>query len=323
MIIHTAENAISRLPHVQLDSSFPFRDIVHMVLAGGPSQTLYNLSSGVHQRAVDFLCSEELNAIAEDTHGRPYFSQDPPWRPNESLGILSVSGVRMDRTAIVTSRGNRGTLEDLADSAMNTFGDDSLEKSWSLMLFSVHPGVTSEWHNEKGELQSAERILQMACSLPYGKGACFGTHHLEGISFAIHQFCLQQDLEPSQLSGVWQEAYEYVVKALTLMKRNQGDDGSLQRAWFRSKKLPSAALEWRETIRDLASLKGKDAALVYATGHCLDAVSAIGEFLSEDRDWIQQACYILAQTIETHWINVGRNIGPVTHAIHALKLLDV
>ena len=323
MIIHTSENAISKLPHVQLDSSFPVRDIVHMILAGGPSQTLYSLSRGVHQRAVDFLCREAESAIVEDNLGRPVFAMDQETRPHECLGMLAVAGVHFARTGILTAAGNDGTLMDIAETAMKTFDQHNAETSWSIMAFAVHPGVTAEWHNENGELQSVEKILKASCALPYGKGSCFGTHNLEGIAFAIRRFCLEQDIEPSQLSGTWLEAFDYIRGALQLMRKNQRDDGSLQRSWFRYRALPASSRTLREMLSEWASFREKDASLVYGTGHCLDAISSLGEFLPDEQEWIQQACYILAQTIETHWTNVGKHIGPLTHAIHALKLLDV
>jgi hypothetical protein len=323
MIIHTAEIAISKLPQVQLDSSFPLRDVVHMVLAGGPSQTLYNLETGLHQRAVEYLCRDAQGMIGEDKKGNPYFTWDKIDRPNESLGIFAVAGVRFDRVPILTSRGNPGTLRDLADTAMTFYSDDLLEKSWSLMLFSVYPGIQAEWHNERGELQSIERILKGELAKPYGEGSCFGTHRLEGIAFAIRRFCLENDVEPSHLDGVWHDAYEYLQGAIQLIKNHQRDDGSLQRSWFRKKIIPTAPLELREAFWEVASMHNRDAALVYVTGHCLDAISPLAEFLRDEQEWIQSACYILAQTIDNHWTTIGRNIGPLTHAIHALKLLDV
>jgi hypothetical protein len=59
--------------------------------------------------------------------------------------------------------------------------------------------------------------------------------------------------------------------------------------------------------------------VVFPTGHCLDAISSLSIFLSHDRDWIDSACYILAQSVETHWLEVGRDISPLGHAVHALK----
>ena len=323
MIIHTSEIAISKLPQVQLDSSFPLRDVVHMVLAGGPSQTLYNLETGMHQRAVEYLCRDAQGAIGEDKRGNPYFVLDQTNRLNESLGIFSVAGVRFDRVEIVTSRGNQGTLQDIADAAMSSYREDSREKSWSLMLFSVYPGIQEEWHNDGGELQSVERILKAESARPFGDGCCFGTHRLEGIAFALRRFCLENDVEPSQLDGVWLDAYQYLQDAIQLIKSHQRDDGSLQRAWFRKKKIPTGPLELREVLKDVASVHHRDAALVYVTGHCLDAISPLAEFLPDEQEWIQRACYILAQTIENHWTKIGRDIGPLTHAIHGLKLLAV
>jgi hypothetical protein len=324
MIIHTSEQAIGRLPQVQLDSSFALRDIVHMILAGGPSQTLYNLSSGTHQRAVDFLCRESA-AIHEDTHNRPYFIMDEfSGKLNESMGVLAVSNVNLRNTPIITAEKSEGTLEDLADSAAKKFVLTPRENSWSLMLFSIYPGVTAEWMNDRGEVYSVEKILSQECRVPYGKGACFGTHRLEGIAFALRRFCLEQDAEPAQLTGQWSEAYDYVQGAIRLIKMNQREDGSIRRCWFGQKSIPLDSSEWGEKFKDLIALRfHPDDAVIYPTGHCLDAVSPIMELFPSDREWVDRACYILGQTIETGWTEIGRKIGPLTHAIHALKLLDV
>lgn len=324
MIIHTSEQAISRLPQIQLDSSFPLRDMVHMILAGGPSQTLYNLSSGTHQRAVEFLCRESA-AICQNSNGRPFFVMDEESnRPNESMGILAVASVHFPTTSIVTAEGQEGTLEDVADAAMKSFSYRIHETSWSLMLFSSYPGVTSEWINDRGEVHSVEKILERECAIPYGEGACFGTHRLEGIAFALRRFCLEQDAEPFQLKGTWAAAYDYVQAAIHRIRANQRDDGSIRRCWFGQRSFPLASLEWREKLKDLAALRLRpDEAIVYPTGHCLDAISPIMELFPSDREWVQRACYILAQTIETGWTGIGRKISPLTHAIHALKLLDI
>jgi|GEM_PF-2932326 len=324
MIIHTSEQAISRLPQIQLDSSFSLRDIVHMILAGGPAQTLYNLSSGTHQRAVEFLCRES-GAIHEDSRGRPVFSIDiQSGRLNETMGVLAVSDVHFPSTSVITTSGTEGTLEDVADAAMKNFANSSHENSWSLMLFSVCPGVKQEWLNDSGETVSVEKILNEECSIEYGKGACSGTHRLEGIAFAVRRFCLEQDAEPSQLEGIWATAYDYVQGAIRRIRENQREDGSIRRCWFGQKSLRFGSNEWRERLADLTALRlHPEEALVYSTGHCLDAISPIIELFPTDREWVDRACYILGQTIETGWTAIGRKIAALTHAIHALKSLDV
>ncbi|HSP07872.1 MAG TPA: hypothetical protein VLR94_11890, partial [Acidobacteriota bacterium] len=56
MMIHTIEEAISRLRYVQLDSEYAPSQIAHMILAGGSSQPLYNVFRGEFEPAVEFLC---------------------------------------------------------------------------------------------------------------------------------------------------------------------------------------------------------------------------------------------------------------------------
>ncbi len=323
MIIHTSENAISRLPQIQPDTSLPLRDILHLILAGGPAQTVYNLSSGVHQRAVDFLC-QDSGAIKEDSRYGPYFADTGDTRAFEFSGILAVAGIHFPGTVIRTDRGNEGTLVDVAGAAMASFVLNEAEHGWALMLFSVFPGILREWNNAKGDLVSLERILQKECTVPYGEGFCFGTHRIEGIAFAVSRCCVEKDIEPHELEGVWKDAYQYLLGAVNLMKRNQKEDGSLDRCWFRETAIPRRPAEWAQRLKDVAAHRFHPAeAVVYPTGHCLDAVSSIAEFVTADREWIEQACYILAQTIETQWTEVGRKVSQLSHAIHALKILDL
>src|SRR3990172_5665374 len=260
MIIHTAEQAISRLPHIQPDSDFPPGQIVHMIVAGGASQTLYNISTGVHQRAIEFLCQETHRMpnypisggiIHEDSKGRPYFAKGDKAFPanqyeNEFLGMLAAAGTHFDSTTIVTARGTEGTLGDMVQKAMSDYKESEQEPSWSLMLFSIFPGVKADWRNEQGELWNVEKILERACLRAFGAGSCLGTHGIEGIAFAVSRYCLEQDVEPSQLSGTWEKGYEYVLCAMRLMEQNQMGDGSIDRCWFREKKYPRYPQEWKE-----------------------------------------------------------------------------
>lgn len=336
MMIHTIEEAISRLRYVQLDSEFAPGDIVHMILAGGSSQRLYNVFRGEFEPAVEFLCrhTREIasypipGGVIREEHGRPFFSKGTGRgfraneRPNEFLGMLAAAGVHLQSTGIVTDRGTEGTLADMADAAIESYALSEEEQSWSLMLFSVYPGVTSEWNNDRGDFQSVERILQAVLALPYGTGSCFGTHMVEGVAFAVSRYCLERDLEPSQLEGTWKQAYEKVAGAIALMKRNQMDDGSIDRCWFRSKSIPRGSREWAEKLKDLVSRRqAPHKAVVYPTGHCLDAISPLALFMSSDQEWLAGATYIVAQTIEMQWIQIGREISPLTHAIHALKMI--
>ncbi len=334
MLIHTIEEAISRLRYIQLDSDFPPSEIAHMILAGGPSQPLYNVQEGKFQSAVEFLCAgtREIQnypipggIVREDSRG-PYFHPGTRSFPantciNNLLGILTVAGVHFDGTKIITDKGTQGTLSDMVDSAMQGFSLTPEEQSFSLMLFSVHPGVTAEWRNRNGELQSVDRILRSVIQREYGVGGCFGTHAIESVSFAISRFCLDRDIEPEHLEGIWKDAWQYVIGATNTMKRNQRDDGSISRCWYKKGRYPTNASQWREKIKDFAERRTRPAkAIVYPTGHCLDAISPLSMFLT-DREWIDSATYLVADTIESRWIPLAKQISVLTHAIHALKLL--
>jgi len=334
-MINTVEDAIGQIRHIQLDSEHSPEQILHMILAGGVSQSLFNVATGGHQPALQFLCRETRKIshypvsggiIKDDEKGRPYFSRGVKDFPanehqNEFLGMLAASGIFFG-TPVTTEQGREFTLADLADVAMKTHSDSVEEPGWSLMLFSLHPGVTSEWTNERGEIWNVERILRAACKLPFGAGSCFGTHVIEGIAFAVSRYCLERACKPNQLEGVWLEAHDYVAHAANLMGKNQKDDGSIPRCWFKEKKYPRTLKEWRESLLDIVSRRFRRArAIVYPTGHCLDALSPLSMFLVPAHPWIHAACYITADTIQSQWLRIGNELCAVTHAVHALKLL--
>jgi hypothetical protein len=336
MMINTIEEAISRLRYVQLDSEFSPRQILHMILAGGPSRMIYNVSKGTFQSALEFLCAETRNIpnypipggiVKEDGDGHLYFTNGPRHfeaneHVNEFLGTFAAAGIGFKTTRVITDKGNEFTLMDMAESATRSHKSSDQEASWSLMTFAVHPGVRAEWENESGEVWSVERILEQVCRLPYGQGSCFGTHVIEGVSFAVSRYCLEKDLEPQQLEGIWRTSFEYLQGAIRLMRANQKDDGSMDRCWFKEKRYPRTWLEWTEEGRDILSRRYTPArAIVYPTGHCLDALSPLSMFLGAERDWINGACYIVAQTIENQWMELAKEISPLTHGIHALKTL--
>ncbi|HEY4491355.1 MAG TPA: hypothetical protein VI958_05110 [Acidobacteriota bacterium] len=326
-MINTIEEAIGKLRYIQLDSDFTPQQILHMVLAGGASQTLLNLHTQAYQSAVEFLCTATASMpdysirgglIKEDEAG-PFFVGE---RPNEFLGTLAAAGIHFDTVGIVTDKGNSGTLSDLVKVAMRKTIAPEHEPGWSLMLFSVYPGATKEWTDDRGEMQSVEKILKNACNRRFGSGVCFGSHLLEGIAFAVSRYCMEQDVEPAQLDGVWRRGFDYSQTAMRLIRRNLLEDGSINRCWFKEKSYPRTGQEWKEKWKDLTSRHFRPAyAIIKPTGHLLDAISPLSMFLGSDKDWIYSALYVTAQTIENHWIEIASNVSALAHAIHALKVL--
>jgi hypothetical protein len=256
--------------------------------------------------------------IKENAKG-PFFVES---RPNEFLGTLAVAGIHFESVAIVTDRGNSGTLLDLAETARRKPIATDLEPSWSLMLFSIYPGVTKEWTDDGGQIWSVEKLLENACARPLGSGTCFGSHLLEGIAFAVSRYCLERDVEPAQLEGVWRRGFDYLQEAMALIRKNQMDDGSFNRCWYKEKSYPRTAQQWREKWKDLTNRRFHPAyAILKPTGHLLDAISPLSIFLVSDQDWLYSALYITAQTIENQWIEIASNVSAIAHAIHALKVL--
>jgi hypothetical protein len=335
-MINTVEEAIGQLRHIQLDSQHSPHDIVHMILGGGLSQSVFNISTGVHQRAVEFLCKETGNIrdypvdsgiIHEDAKGRPYFVKGTESfavdsRPNEILAMLTVAGVHLESTSAITNRGRERMLADLAETAQQKFRISLEEPGWSLMLFSTYPGPTKEWTNDDGEICSVEKILRNAIARQFGDGACMGTHVIEGVAHAVSKFCLEEDVEPSMLEGTWKDAHEYLSKAIRLIEMNQKEDGSIDRRWYGERKIPHGKKEWKEKAKDVFSRRYHPAkAIVYPTGHCLDALSPLGMFLAPEREWMYRACYVTAKMIQDEWIPLASEIPALSHAVHALKIL--
>ena len=306
-----------------------------MVLAGGTSQTLFDLQSGSHQSAVEFLCrgTREVpgypisgGIVKENEHG-PYFARGVKSfpaneQPNQFLGTLALTGVHFDETAILSEHGCHGTLSDMAEAAMRSYVDSEEERGWSLMLFSFYPGVTKEWKNHRGEDQSVEKILARACRRPYGAQPYLGTPVIEGIAVAVSRFCQEHDAEPSKLDGVWRQGWNYLDGALRLIRKNQLENGSIPRCWFKEKPYPRSSLEWNEMLKGVWLRRFRPAlSIVYPTGHILDSISPISILLGPDRDWIYNALYFTAQTIESQWVELASEISALAHAIHALKVL--
>jgi hypothetical protein len=337
-MIHTIEETITRLRQIQLDSEHSPEQILHMILAGGTSQSIYNIQHGIHQPALEFLCRETGNIrnypipggiIHRDQKG-PYFIKGTSHflvdqYPNQFLGTLAVAGVNFKSTKILSDRGTEGTLAEMADRAMQIYQpmskiDPQSEPSWSLILFSCYAGAEAKWKNDENKSCSVEGILEEACRWPYGAGSCLGTHIVEGVAVAVSRFCFEKDVEPEQLDGVWKRAWNWIQNAILLMKKNQREDGTIQRCWYKEKPYPRNFNELSLVFQDIASRKfapGKG--ILYPTGHCLNALSPLAMFLMEDREWIQSASYILAQTVEVHWLEVCRDISLLTHAVHGLK----
>jgi hypothetical protein len=336
-MIHTIEEAITRLRYIQLDSDFAPEDILHMVLAGGVSQTLLNLRTGDYQPAVEFLCcgTREIpnypipgGIVKESETGACFVKGSKKFPvneyPNQFLGTFAMAGVHLDSTPVMTDKGNRMTLADMADVAMQNRTNPDEEQSWSLILFAAHPGTTKEWTNRRGEIQSVELILSKACRRPYGSDPCFGSHLIQGIAFAVRQFCLEQDVDPTQLKGVWRQAWDFLHGAVQRMERSRLDNGALDVCWFREKSFPRSGTELRARARGLLMRRFHPAkAIVYPTGHLLNAIAPASLFLGSDPQWIYDASYVTAQTIETQWIDLAKEISALTHAIRALKILGV
>ena len=168
------------------------------------------------------------------------------------------------------------------------------------MLFSIYAGVEAEWKNSQNQTCTMEDILQSACNWPYGAGSCLGTHVVDGIAVAVSRYCLEKDLEPEQLEGVWKRAWNWLQNAIRLMRKNQREDGTIQRCWYKEKPYPRISersakypgTSWRKDSPREKQSSIRPAIVWMRFRHCHCFWPKIG-------NEIQSASYTLAQTVET------------------------
>ncbi|TWT77666.1 hypothetical protein Pla123a_14620 [Posidoniimonas polymericola] len=158
----------------------------------------------------------------------------------------------------------------------------------------------STWVNDQGEHWDFEKLIADERTQKIRGAACGGTHRLGGLALAAKKRVARG--EP--LDGEWAEAQKFVEEYQNYAFRLQNRDGSLSTEWFRG---PGDEDDIDRRIR--------------TTGHLLEWLiySVPEEQLTEYR--ITRAVNYLTSLISSNTDNAWE-IGPLAHALHALKLYD-
>jgi hypothetical protein len=268
--------------------------------------------------------------VREDENGYPYFIEkekglEAEIHVNLFLGEFSTVGVDLDSTAVVTNLGNEYPLRKVLERAMLYTSPDELrekgeEPTWVITSFARYLHQWS-WRNIKGEEVHLDDIVSYANELRMGSCSCMGTHVMEGTSTVIIIYMGKTGLPPLKFKSPWRESYQKLELGIRLLRENQRQDGSIPRLWFKSDSVPKNLHELKLTAEQLvgiAFLKPRE--ILYPTGHTLEWLVPYLpiEMLSED--WIMKAIEVTARTIVEHYDELSKEVSPLTHAAHALKV---
>jgi hypothetical protein len=331
------DKAIDLVKELKLTTNHHPWEIQHGILANGVH---YKISDpwGNEINALDFLLRGTNvewypipgGIVREDENGYPYFIEkekglEADIHLNLFLGEFSTVGVDLDSTTVVTNLGNEYPLRKALDRAMlytfpSKWREIKEEPTWALTSFSRYLPHGS-WKNIKGEEVSLEDILAYANELETGFGSCMGTHVMEGITTAVINYMEKTELPPAKFKNPWQEAYQKIERAISLVRENQRKDGSIPRLWFKLDRMPRNLREVKlgvEQLLGITFLKPRE--ILYTTGHTLEWLVPYLSAKALSQDWVVRAVEITAQTIVEHFDKLSKEVSPLTHSAHALKV---
>jgi hypothetical protein len=174
------------------------------------------------------------------------------------------------------------------------------ELTFKLIALMHYLESDAQWVNDQGQSWDIAKLIREELAQPIRGAACGGTHRLAGLSLAARTRVARG--EP--LDGEFARAAEYVEKCHNYAFKLQNRDGSLSTEWFRG--------------------RGDDPDLdrrIKTTGHILEWLiySVSDEELQNSRT-VRAVSYLanlLYSNFDHEW-----EIGPRSHALHALALYD-
>lgn len=331
------DKAIDLVKELKLTTNHHPWEIQHGILANG---TDYKISDpwGNEINALDFLLHGTNvdwypvpgGIVREDENGYPYFIQkergvEADIHLNLFLGEFSSLGLDLDSITVITNLRNEYPLRKVLERAMiytlpSELRESKEEPTWTLTSFSKYvPEWT--WKNVREEEVKLENIVRYANELDMGFGSCMGTHVMEGIATALANYMKRTELPPSKFQGSWREAYQKLELAIHHLKKNQREDGSIPRLWFKSDFIPRNLREIKLMAEQLFGTKfKKPREILYSTGHTLDWLVPYLPTKMLSEDWVVKAVEITARTIVEHFDKLAEEVSPLTHAAHALKV---
>lgn len=191
------------------------------------------------------------------------------------------------------------TIKDLIEAEKLTCYPKS-ELTFKLIALQHYGDLNDKWVNDQGVEWDFPRLISEELAQPIRGAACGGTHRLSGLSLVVKARLRRG--EP--LDGEYQKANDFVKRYQMYAFRLQNRDGSLSTSWFRGS-------------GDEDDINRR----IKTTGHILEwlCYSLSDEQLREPQT-IRAVTY-LANLMYSNYDNEWE-IGPRSHAIHALLLYD-
>ena len=191
------------------------------------------------------------------------------------------------------------TINDLIEAEKKTCYTKT-ELTFKLIALMHYLDSDATWVNDQGQSWNIPRLIREELAQPIRGAACGGTHRLSGLSLAARTRVRRG--EP--LDGEYLRAAQFVEKYHQYAFQMQNRDGSLSTEWFRGRgdeddvdrrvKTTGHILEWL-----IYSLNDKDV----QSARTFRAVNYLATLLggNYDHEW---------------------EVGPMCHALHALRLYD-
>jgi hypothetical protein len=191
------------------------------------------------------------------------------------------------------------TIKDLIEVEKKTCYTKT-ELTFKLIALMHYLDSDDTWVNDQGQSWDIPRLIREELAQPIRGAACGGTHRLSGLSLAARTRVRRG--EP--LDGDYLRAAQFVEKYQNYAFQLQNRDGSLSTEWFRGR-------------GDEDDIDRR----VKTTGHTLEwlCYSVNDEDVRSTR-MFRAANYLatlLATNFDHDW-----EVGPLGHAIHALRLYD-
>jgi hypothetical protein len=279
-------------------------EVMHGMLAYGVhSRIRQGGSRGAPVTSVGWLCynkpCKNLNLLYVNPKGelRAKYGVGLQGHLGQLLAMLAQCRVSDEYPIRVGKR--EFTIRDLVEAEKKTCYPKS-ELTFKLIAFQYYMDLNETWVNDQGLDWDFERIIREELAQPIRGAACGGTHRLSSLSLAVKT--RQRRGEP--LDGEYQRAAEFVEKYERYAFSLQNRDGSLSTSWFRG--------------------RGDDSDInrrIKTTGHILEWLCyTLDDDELRDPKTIAAVSY-LANLMYSKYDNEWE-VGPMSHAIHALLLYD-
>jgi hypothetical protein len=196
-------------------------------------------------------------------------------------------------------RNSEFTIKDLIEAEKETCYPKT-ELTFKLIALMHYLDSDDSWVNDQGQSWNIPRLIREELAQPIRGAACGGTHRLSGLSLAARTRVRRG--EP--LDGEYLRAAQFVEKYQNYAFQLQNRDGSLSTEWFRGRG------DEDDTDRR-----------VKTTGHILEWLCYSVEDKEVRSARMFRAANYLSSLLSSNF-NHEWEVGPLGHAIHALRLYD-